>query len=131
MPWICEPGACLLVPSGPGELKHLFAVAVGPEQFDGHGVRPHVIMVSVTSIKPDFPHDPACVIRAGEHPFIRHDSFVYYREPRVEPVAHVQNMVDSASWMSQAPCSAELLERIRAGLLNSTRVPRHIKALLK
>ena len=110
---------------------HLFAVAVGPEKFDGHGTKPHVIMVSVTSVKPDFPHDPACVIRAGEHPFIKRDSYVYYREPRIESVAHVQNMVDSASWMSQAPCSAELLERIRAGLLNSTRVPRHIKALLK
>ena len=129
MPWVCELGACLLVPSGPEEFRHLFAVAVGPQQFDGYGAKPHVIMVSVTSVKPEFPFDSACVIRAGEHPFIKHDSYVYYRDPRVEPVAHVQNMVDSAVWISQEPCSAELLQRIRAGLLASTRVPRHIKKL--
>lgn len=65
MPWVCEPGACLLVPSGPEEFRHLFAVAVGPQQFDGYGAKPHVIMVSVTSVKPEFPFDSACVIRAG------------------------------------------------------------------
>jgi len=87
-------------------------------------------MVSVTSVKPDFPHDPACVIKAGEHPFIVHDSFVYYRDPRIEPMAHVQAMVDQAVWQAKEPCSPELLARIRAGLATSVRVPRYIKKLL-
>lgn len=130
MPWQCVQGACLLVPSGPEDYKHLFAIAVGPEQLDGHGARPHVIMVSVTTVKPEYPHDPACVIRAGEHPFIVHDSYVYYRDPRVESVDHVEKMVLTSVWQERDPCSAELLQRIRAGLLSSTRVPRHIKKLL-
>lgn len=131
MSWACEQGACLLVPSGPAEFKHLFVLALGPKQLDGHGGQPNVVMVSVTSIKPDFPYDPACVIRAGEHPFITHDSYVYYRDPRVESVAHVQAMVDKAVWQGKESCSPELLERIRVGLLASTRVPRHIKKLLE
>lgn len=131
MSWTCEQGACLLVPSGPEEFKHLFAIAVGPKQFDGYGGQPHVVMVSVTSIKQDFPYDPACVIKAGEHPFIAHDSYVYYRDPRIEPLVHVQTMVDSAVWQCKEPCSPELLARIRKGLLESTRVPRHIKKLIE
>lgn len=130
MAWNCEQGACLLVPSGPGEYKHLFAIAVGPSALDGYGAQPHVIMVSVTSVKADYPHDPACVIKAGEHPFITHDSYVYYRDPRIEPVTHVQTMVDKAVWQAHEPCSPELLERIRQGLMASTRVPRYIKKLL-
>lgn len=130
MPWDCAQGSCLLVPSGPGEFKHLFAIAVGPQPIEGYGTQPHVIMVSVTSIKPDYPYDPACVIKAGEHPFVTHDSYVYYRDPRIESVAHVQAMVDQAVWQSKEPCSPELLERIRTGLMSSTRVPRYIKKLL-
>ncbi len=118
------------MPSGPEEYKHLFAIAVGPKALDGYGTQPHVIMVSVTTVKPQFPHDPACVIRAGEHPFVTHDSYVYYRDPRVESVAHVQNMVDNAVWQAREPCSPELLQKIRAGLLASTRVPRYIKQLI-
>lgn len=110
---------------------HLFAVAVGPKHLDGHGHQLHVIMVSVTSVKPESPHDPACIINAGEHPFITHESYVYYREPRIEPVAHVQSMVANSVWRSHEPCSPELLARIRSGLLSSRRVPRHIKKLLE
>lgn len=130
MAWQCQQGACLLVPSGPAEYKHLFAIAVGPQQLDGYGEQSQVIMVSVTSIKPDYPYDAACVIRAGEHPFVTHDSYVYYRDPRIEPVAHVENLVETAVWQVKDSCSEELLNRIRAGLLASTRVPRYIKKLL-
>lgn len=130
MPWNCEQGACLLVPSGPAEHKHLFVIAVGPTNLDGYGGNPQVIMVSVTTIRPDFPHDSACVIRAGEHPFVTHDSYVYYRDPRIESVEHVQAMVDQAVWQSKDPCSADLLRRIKAGLLSSARVPRYVKKLL-
>ena len=130
MVWTCEQGACLLVPSGPAEYKHLFTIAVGPASLKSYGSQPHVIMVSVTSVKPDFPHDDACVIKAGEHPFVMHESYVYYREPRIETVAHVQAMVGKAVWQAKEPCDPELLTRIRTGLKTSTRVPRHIKMLL-
>ncbi|WP_235033830.1 hypothetical protein [Pantoea sp. 18069] len=120
----------MLVPSGPADFKHLFAIALGPASLGGYGNKPHVIMVSVTSVKPEFPHDAACVIMAGEHPFITHDSYVYYRDPRIESVDHVQKMVDQAVWQARESCSPELLARIRQGLKTSSRVPRYVKKML-
>lgn len=131
MPWQCATGECLLIPSGPGDKSHLFTVVLGPKRFEGHGESEQVVMVSVTTIKPDFPYDPACVIRAGEHPFIEHDSYVYYREPRVESVSHVASMVETMGWLPKESCSAELRRRIVEGLLASKRVPRHVKLLLE
>lgn len=88
-----------------------------------------VVLVSFTSIKPDFPHDPACVVRAGEHSFIVQDSYIYYREPRIEPASHVQSMVDKGVWRPMAQCGQALIDRIVAGFQESKRVPRHVRAL--
>ena len=50
MPWQCRPGACLLVPSGPGTKSHLFTIVFGPEQWDGYGGNDQVVMVSITTV---------------------------------------------------------------------------------
>lgn len=130
MGWECGLGACLLVPSGRGDKSHLFTVVLGPKLLAGHGGQQQVVMVSVTTVKPDFPHDPACVIQAGEHPFIDHESYVYYREPRVEAVDHVERMIQTMGWQPKEPCSQALCEKILQGLKVSKRVPRHIKQLI-
>lgn len=129
MPWQCRPGACLLVPSGPGNKSHLFTIVLGPEQWVGYGGNDQVVMVSITTVKPDFPHDTACVIQAGEHPFIEHESYVYYREARIDSAAHVDNMIATMGWHPKEPCSPALRNRIMQGMMISKRVPRHIKLL--
>lgn len=129
MAWECLPGSCLLVPSGPGDHSHLFTIALGPMVLPNHGGQEHVVMVSVTSIKADFPHDPACVLTPGDHAFLIRDSYIYYREPRVESVLHVRKMVASRTWTPHERCSKEVLDRIVDGFEHSKRVPRHIRAL--
>lgn len=92
----CQIGSCFLIPSGPtGE--HVFTVALGPKVLAGHGPLEQVILLSFTTIRQGLPHDPACVIRPDEHPFIKHDSYVYYREPRVYSVLDVQKKFDVAN----------------------------------
>lgn len=130
MGWCCGLGACLLIPSGPGDKSHLFTIVLGPKQLDGYGASDQVVMVSVTTVKPDFPFDPACVIQAGEHPFIDRESYVYYREPRVESVAHVNKMVETLGWQPRGACSPELFEKIMKGLRESKRLPRYVRTFL-
>lgn len=119
-----------MIPSGPtGE--HLFTIAVGPAVFDGYGSAPQVLMVSFTSVKQGVPPDDACLVSAGEHPFITRESFVYYREPRMYPVADVQDRVNRQVWRPEEPCSQALLAKVMQGFWRSDRLPRGFKRMLE
>lgn len=102
---------------------------LGPVAVPDRGSVPHVAMVSFTTIRPDIPHDGACVVQAGEHPFIRHPSYAYYRDVRLEPLPHVLQMVQGAVWQPHEPCSPQLLQRLQRGVCASRLVSREVKRL--
>lgn len=130
MAWSGQPGECFLVPSGPDAKHHLFTVALGPCAFPGYGAQQQVLLLSICSVRPGLNHDDACILLPGDHEFIRHESYVYYRDPRIESVAHVQKMLEHGVWQEKAPFTPQMLKRIVDGLRKSRRVPRHIKTLL-
>lgn len=68
--WLCKEGSSLLVPSSPSGL-HLFVIALGPLVLDDYGSVPQVLMVSATTLREGLPHDDACILEAGDHPFIQ------------------------------------------------------------
>lgn len=129
MPWTCETGSCLLVPSGPAG-DHLFTVALGPKKLTGYGPEDQVVIVSFTSIKPGLPHDDACEVAPGDHPFIVRESYIYYREPRIYPAMVVQQKVDSGEWRGRDPCGEDLIGKVLAGFRKSKRLPRHFNDIL-
>jgi hypothetical protein len=85
-----RPGQTFLVPSGPRG-NHLFIVALGPMVLPQYGRQPHFVLVSATTIYDGIPHDDACLLRPGDHPFILHDSYIFYQQTRLEPVEHVEH----------------------------------------
>lgn len=121
-----QPGHTLLVPSGPAG-NHLFVLVLGPVVIPLYGGKEQFAMVGVTSIRDGVPHDPACELNPGDHPFIQHPSYVKYRDLRVNSCAHVENMVGTTVWPPHHPCSAELLQRIVAGICLSKLTPREYK----
>lgn len=92
-----------------------------------YGPKPQVVMVSATTIREGIPHDAACELQVGEHPFVQHPSYIAYRYARVDQVEHVESMVQSATWKTHEPCSQHLLQRIRDGMQTSKLAPREIK----
>jgi hypothetical protein len=126
--WQTLPGQTLLVPSGPSGL-HLFVLVLGPVTFPGYGSTPQIAMVSATTLREGIPHDPACVLEPGDHPFIQHRSFISYRHLRLDTDPHVGRMVDSAVWSRHEPCTPALLQRIVAGVCLSKLTPREYKRL--
>lgn len=129
--WLCESGSTLLIPSGPqsGQM-HLFALMLNPLVADGHGPKPHVLLACVTSITAG-PHDTACLLSAGEHPFIVHDSYVDYRFTRFDAVEHVQNCVRNGVFVPREPCTEALRLKILQGALASRRISREFKNLIE
>lgn len=128
--WPCKTGSTLLVPSGPSGM-HLFFIILGPLRLVDYGTTPQVLMVSSSTIRDGIPHDPACVLKSGDHPFIRHDSYITYRHIRTDSVFHVEKMVSSSVWSPREPCNEILLARIVDGVNTSKLIPRGIKPLFK
>lgn len=85
--------------------------------------------MSVTSIREGIPFDDACVLKVGDHPYIKHDSYISYRHLRIDPLPHVERLVKSGVWQPHIPCSDELLERIIRGVLLSRMTSRENKKI--
>ena len=129
--WRCSKGESLLISSGPGDKKHLFAILLDPVEVAGYGLRPHVLLASVVSIKPGMIVEDCCLLGPGEHPFIRHSSFVDYRFARLDPAEDLQARVADGVFDVKEPCSPDLLKRIVAGALKSKRISREYKSILE
>lgn len=133
MGWQCTPGNTLLINSGPNNENHLFVITNGPAvipAYRGYGANEKVLMVNAsTSYAANQPHDPACTLDIGDHPFILHPSFIYYRYARLEDSAHVVSMVEQGVWTPHTAFTADVLERIINGVQISRHIPREFKAL--
>lgn len=78
--------ATLLVASGPAhdpDQKHLFLLLTNPAQVLDYEDK-HSLLVGITTIHANIPHDAACELHPGDHPFIRHKSYVFYAQARIE-----------------------------------------------
>lgn len=65
----------LLIPTGPS--KHLHVICNNPVFYARKGTE-SVLLVNICSLRDDAIHDPTCILLAGDHAFIKHDSYVAY-----------------------------------------------------
>ena len=119
MPYL--PARCdtVMVPSGPAG-DHLFVITT-----DSCPAAKH-LLVSVTSVKPGRHADTTCVLEAGDHPFVEHQSYVLYRNADIQSANRLGNMVDSWYYRRGAPATPELTDRILAGFEVSLFTPKFI-----
>lgn len=109
--------ATLLIPSGPADdpdRKHLFIVLTDPT-----GAEREVLLVSISSAAAGRPSDPACLLYAGDHPFIRHDSFISYRSLRVEPEDRILRGLTNGELVAHDSLESALFARVCYGLETS------------
>lgn len=126
--WAPANGGTLLVPSG--SVNHLFAMVLGPIVIEGYGKSEQVVLVNATSI-PDgaAPYDATCVLVPGDHPFIKHPSYIAYRHMRIESSPHLCACVGKSVFVPHDPCSADLLARVVDGVCKSRMTPREFKRI--
>lgn len=112
--------ATLLIPSGPQgdeERKHLFVLLTNPHE-DVNG-RKSVLLASLSSVRAGVPHDPSCILHAGDHPFVKRDSYVLYQKMRLEEVEKVLRGVRSGQLIPLEPMDGAVFARICKGLEES------------
>jgi hypothetical protein len=81
------------------------------------------------------PHDPCdwtCVIERGEHPWVRHKTIVAYNRARLVDVDEFERRVRNGIYVPyREVLSAQLLERIQAGAIESTHTIAKVKDAVK
>ncbi len=119
MSYFPQKKGTLLVPSG--SKNHLYVIVTDS------CAENRQLLVNVSTIYPETYYDNTCVIEAGEHPFIKHSSYIVYRQARIDRTEHLIKCVNGWVFRPSQPVSDDLLERISKGFLSSHHVSRLIK----
>jgi len=126
--WFAWPRATLLIASGPDHdpgRKHLFVLLTS-----GLGEQEEVLLVNLQSIDPEVAHDGACTLQVGDHPFVRHPSFMRYDQCRKVAAEKLTAAVADGRMVARDPMSPEVYDRICAGLHDSAHTPTWAKTML-
>lgn len=118
------PKATLLIPSGSAnnpDKKHFFVILT---KQNNHG---ELLIVSLSSIKPGNFHDKTCLLYPGDHPFIRHDSYVNYRHARIEAERRLRLGIRDGKFIPHDPFGDEIFFRICQGIMESRFTAHKIK----
>lgn len=111
MAFVPEKKATLLIPSGsqPGQL-HLYVLLTNSCKNSFN------LLVNFTSIKEGCFYDNACIIQAGEHPFITKNSYIFYQGTRQDRSDHLIKCVEGWLFKPHDPLSDDLFDRVCAGI---------------
>lgn len=117
------PGACIYIKNDTGT-EHLTIIIAT----DGDTV---VALSSVTSAHPGRQTDRACYLDTGDHPFIRHLSFVLYERAHLIDITKLQSGLDRGVIRIAETLQPDVLERVIAGALVSPRTPRESRDFIR
>lgn len=121
-----------LIPTGPQytsdteQIKHLHFVCSDP-CFYPKTAKASFLAVNISTILPNQHHDNTCILNVGDHPFVRHPSYVYYREASILGVETTQEKIIKKEFSVHAPCSDEVFRRIVSGFEVSDEVRGEIR----
>ncbi len=117
-----------------GEIKeHLWLLLTGAI-LSGDG-EPRVACASISSVRSNAPLavDRTCILQPGDHPFIQHESFVWYARTELHSVANLQQRLDAGTSPIQEWCikpheafEPAVLDRIVAGVSTSIHTPEKV-----
>jgi hypothetical protein len=76
-------------------------------------------------------NDPTCIVNDGEHPFIEHKSYVFYREALCPTLENLQAGIDKGVLIQQDDCSNDFFNKILNGAASSNFTPIEILSILQ
>lgn len=114
-----------------GAVDHLHVICNDPVHYPIDGCE-CVLAVNISSVKLGVPHDSTCILKTGDHPFVRHDSYVVYERAVIWKVSNVDKKVSEGSIKPQPNnISDEIFERILEGFDISDEVEPKIRRFWK
>lgn len=114
----------ILIPTGPDEHLHFICSDV---VFYPITSKDSVLLVNISSIKDGTDYDKTCILNKGDHPFIKHESYVYYYKAGIFSSNNISQCVAQGDYRIHAPCSDNTFNRILAGFQISEEVSGKIR----
>lgn len=132
MPFVSARRAVLLVPSPPEwavkDTLHPHVAITDGADIEGHA-KNSLLIVSLSSVKPNSRHDKACVLPAGCHAAVPLDSFARYDKTQFVSSVHIQQGIMSGRFVPRDPLDDDLCLLLENGLLASDRTPLYLKKI--
>lgn len=128
MAWTAAAGSTFCFQPSPEDKEHLCFVLNDPMDFEGFSPQSCLFVNAST---PRRGHDPTCIVPANCHPFIDHDSFIYYRFARLERAKFLEEKVGpppAPFYRQHDPAPIGLIKFILSNMLRSPRTARDLKA---
>ena len=82
----------------------------------------------MTSLQPG--KDESCILGPGDHPFLKHDSIMNYKDARVVSIDVLRRLHSRNEISLRGSVELDVLERIRAGFANSRFAVKEHKEIL-
>lgn len=109
-----ECGDTFLAGDTDNEDFHLWIVITPP-------IEGEVVTVCVTTKRKR--SETLVVLRAGDHPFVVHDSVVAYNYSTIRLVDDIEAALLTGAAKKREPIASAILQRVQVGLLDSDRTP--------
>ena len=118
----------LLIPSG--QTSHLHIICSNPVLYPpvGHNC---FLCVNISSVPNGVEYDTACVLNNGDHPFIDHESYVYYDRAQIFGVDTVLARLKERELQKHATCGDEMFNRVMEGFQTTKFITPKIKRFLE
>ncbi len=132
-PEIFERGTVLGAIGG-NATKHLMILCNNPVEYTRfENSEKAVLTVNVTSWRDERPgwNDPACVLQEGDHPFIRHKSFVLYSFACISRASIIQKKIQEREFQVREKLSSDVFFRVMDGFERSDRTKMDILRFIK
>ena len=109
---------CILRKPG-NDIRHLWAVLTDPDQDD------KVVIVNLTTRQTH--SDDTVILDRGDHPFIRHETVIFYQDTRLVNAYDLTKAVRGGAATMHNRFRADVLTKIQCGLEKSPYTPNAIK----
>lgn len=106
----------ILIPSG--RTDHLSIICCDPVYYP-RTLTDSVLIVNVSTVTDKNHVDKTCILKAGDHEFIRHDSFIFYQKADIYSVDNIIKNVNDGSFVCHKPCNDDIFNRILLGFETS------------
>ncbi len=98
-----------------GGSPHLHIICNDPVFYPIHGCE-CILVVNISTVYPEPAfHDPACYLNVGDHPFVRHKSYVFYSDAIIWKVPNVISREQSGELEKKADIDEHVFQRIIDG----------------
>ncbi|EIV5803169.1 TPA: hypothetical protein RFY33_003298 [Klebsiella aerogenes] len=109
-----------------GSKEHIYFICNDPV-FYPKLVKETFLAVNLTSISDAFEPDRTCILDVGDHPFVRHPSYIFYRRAEIFGAETVTNRITAGDIRVHQPCEDITFQRI----LDGFSVSPHVKPVIR